>query len=184
MEMTMTITVPTDVSRDALGLWVAGMLNKPQFGEGGCAEKHQDEIDLLDELDDEIFVSWVDAEAEMCRDTAVAVASIVDAEDSLRRLISLKLIAKLGAEHQSAKVVEELAECVAAFVQYRQGRKGWTDLAKEVADVLTVVEHIAHIVAFDGRVDSEKFRGVVQVGVSRNWDDLSHLVGDYEDLEA
>lgn len=184
MEMTMTITVPAEVSRDALGLWVAGMLNKPQLGEGGCDEEHQDEIDLLDELDDEIFVSWWDAETEMCRDTSVAVASISDAADQLRRIISLQLIEKLGVEHQSLKVVEELAELSAALVQYQQGRRNWTELAKEVADVLTVTEHVAHIVALDGRVDAEKFNGVVRLGVDRNWDDLSHMVGDYEDLEA
>lgn len=190
MEMTMKITVPVEVSRETLGLWVSGMLNVPIVGSNwvGFSEDQERGLALLDEMDGDVDVDWDGNGGPVDTDNhgaaCVAAVGLMDVEKRLRREISLLLIAKLGVEHQAAKVVEELAECVAAFVQFRQGRRDWADLAKEVADVLTVAEHVAHIVAHAGRVDAEKFKAVVRLGVDRNWDDLSHMVGDYEDFES
>jgi hypothetical protein len=109
----------------------------------------------------------------------------MDAEKILRRMTSLRLIARFGMEHQADKVVEELAECTAAFVQFRQGRKTWMELAKEVADVLTVTEHIAHIVAnTPPTVGAEMFQGLVRHRVNGNWDELSHMASDYGEVKA
>lgn len=190
MKMTMTIEIPVEVSRETLGLWVSGMLNVPNIESNwaGFSEDQERELALLDEMDNDVEVTWAGngapADSDAHSAACVAVVDMMDAEKRLRREISLMLLARFGINHQADKVVEELAECMAAFVQFRNGRKSWTDLAKEVADVLTVVEHISHIVANKApTVLAEKFQAVVRVSENRNWDDLSHLASDYEDVE-
>lgn len=62
MEMTMTITVPVEVSRDALAMWVATMLNVPVLEPTGCEDEHRADMELLDSMDDEVFVTWDEVE--------------------------------------------------------------------------------------------------------------------------
>lgn len=189
MKMTMTIEVPVEVSRETLGLWVSGMLNVPNIESNwaGFSEDQERELALLDEMDSDVDVAWAGngapADDDVHSAACVAAAGLMDAEARLRREVSKKLIVELGVEHQAAKVVEELAECVAAFVQFRQGRTPSTSLAKEVADVLTVVEHIAHIVAIDD-VSAERFQAMVRCNVDRNWDNLGLLATNYEDVAS
>ena len=59
-EMQITVSVPIEVSRDALGLWVAGMLNAPQITTGriNLTDVSDAELDLLDEMDGDVDVTW------------------------------------------------------------------------------------------------------------------------------
>lgn len=59
-EMTLTVSVPVDVSRDALAMWVAGMLNMPQISTGriNLTDVSDAELDLLDEMDGDVDVTW------------------------------------------------------------------------------------------------------------------------------
>lgn len=57
-EMTLTIAVPVDVSRDALAMWVAGMLNMPGATPKRFVDVDPRELDLLDEMDGDADVTW------------------------------------------------------------------------------------------------------------------------------
>jgi len=57
-EMTLTVSVPVDVSRDALGLWVAGQLNFSVGENKRFEDVDPKEIDLLDEMDNDVDVTW------------------------------------------------------------------------------------------------------------------------------
>jgi len=187
-EMQITVSVPVEVSREALVLWVDGMLNIANT-EGPWTHGSRDierELDILDNMIGNVSATEASESSDTNRAACVVAIDMMDVEKRLQREVSQRLIARLGPEHQAAKVVEELAECIAAFVQFRNGRKSWTDLAKEVADVLTVVEHIPHIIepALPLRINAEKFQAVVRNCVSGNWDNLSHMASDYEDVES
>lgn len=59
-EMQVTIAVPVDVSRDTLGTWVASMLNVPfpPILRDWMPQVAQEELDLLDEMDGDVDVTW------------------------------------------------------------------------------------------------------------------------------
>lgn len=63
-EMTLTIAVQVDVSRDALATWVSAMLNVPPHDlRASMPEVDPREIDLLDEMDGDVDVTWGAADA-------------------------------------------------------------------------------------------------------------------------
>jgi len=63
--MQITISVPVDVSRETLGLWVAGMLNTPNVSAwSGFTDPEMRELDLLDEMDGDVDVTWEASDAK------------------------------------------------------------------------------------------------------------------------
>lgn len=59
-ELTVKISVPVDVSRNALGLWVAGMLNMPVVATDwlNFEDTERRDLDLLDEMEGDVEVTW------------------------------------------------------------------------------------------------------------------------------
>jgi len=59
-EMQLTVSVPVDVSPDTLGTWVSSMLNVPlqPVLRDWMPQVDPDELDLLDEMDDDVDVTW------------------------------------------------------------------------------------------------------------------------------
>lgn len=59
-EMQITVSVPVDVSRETLGLWVAGMLNTPNFDAKwtGFTKEEENDLAILDEMDGDVDVTW------------------------------------------------------------------------------------------------------------------------------
>ena len=58
--MQIAISVPVDVSRETLGLWVAGMLNTPNFEANwtGFTKEQESDLAILDEMDGDVDVTW------------------------------------------------------------------------------------------------------------------------------
>lgn len=59
-EMTIKVSVPVDVSRNALATWVSAMLNVPfpPVLRDWMPQVAPEELDLLDEMDGDVDVTW------------------------------------------------------------------------------------------------------------------------------
>jgi NTP pyrophosphatase (non-canonical NTP hydrolase) len=142
MEMTMTITVPVEVSRTALALWVSGMLNMPVLQPTGCEDEYQEDMDLLDSMDDEVFVSWEDA--------------------GLRPAEVYERAVKLwGPEFQAMMLAEECGELVAAMSQYLRRRVAAEKVIEEVADVHIMLAQVPHLLGGDPAAHQKAISKVV-----------------------
>jgi NTP pyrophosphatase (non-canonical NTP hydrolase) len=142
MEMTMTITVPVEVSREALAFWIHGMLNHPTLGATGVDEKHQAEMELLDSMVDEVFVTWEDAGLRPA--------------DVYERAVKL-----WGPEFQAMMLAEECGELVAAMSQYLRRRVAAEKVIEEVADVHIMLAQVPHLLGGDPAAHQKAISKVV-----------------------
>lgn len=147
MEMTMTITVPVEVSREALALWIHGMLNTPGL-EAHCAPgRCQEDVDLLDNMDGEIFVSWDD---QGLRPDAVFA----------------KAVERWGRDFQAMMLAEECGELVAAMSQFLRRRVGAERVIEEVADVYIMLAQVPHLLGGDAK---EHQKAISKVVAGKKW---------------
>lgn len=127
-KMTTTIEVPVEVSAEALGLWIEGMLNTPNTDGPWSAgsEKQERELDMLDNMVGNVGVTWDDH----------ALAP----NDVYRRAVTL-----WGPQFQAQMLAEECGELVAAMSQYLRGRVAAEKVIEETADVHIMLAQIPHI---------------------------------------
>ena len=130
MEMTMTITVPVEVSRAALAMWVATMLNVPVLEPTGCEDAYREDMELLDSMDDEVFVTWDELGLRPA--------------DVYERAVKL-----WGPEFQAMMLAEECGELVAAVSQYLRHRVAAEKVIEEVADVHIMLAQVPHLLGGD-----------------------------------
>ena len=160
MEMTMTITVPVEVSREALATWVHGMLNfTPGLETSPSRGSVQDDLDLLDNLDDEVFVTWEDAGLRPA--------------DVYERAVKL-----WGPEFQTMMLAEECGELVSAMSQYLRRRVEAEKVIEEAADVYIMLAQIPHLLGGDPET---RRKAISKVVADKKWR-LENLV--YGEVKA
>lgn len=153
MEMTMKITVPVEVSRETLGLWVAGMLNVPNIESNwvGFSEDQERGLALLDEMDGDVDVDWSTVEM----DGKVFAAAV-----------------KLwGKDFQAMMLAEECGELVAAMSQYLRLRVAAEKVIEEAADVYVMLAQVPHLLGGDP-VAHQKAISKVAADKKRRLEDL------------
>lgn len=147
MEMTMTITVPVEVSREALAMWVHGMLNMPVLESTGCDDEYQADMDLLDNMDDEVFVTWEDAGLRPA--------------DVYERAVKL-----WGPEFQAMMLAEECGELVSAMSQYLRRRVAAEKVIEEAADVYIMLAQVPHLLGGD---PASHQKAISKVAADKKW---------------
>lgn len=148
-EMQITIHVPIQVSADALGLWVEGMLNTPNTDGPWSAgsEKQERELDMLDNMVGNVGVTW--------NDHALLPAGVY------RRAVEL-----WGQQFQAQMLAEECGELVAAMSQYLRGRASTEKVVEETADVHIMLAQVPHIL---GGNPDELRTAISKEVAAKNW---------------
>lgn len=64
---------------------------------------------------------------------------------------------KFGAEHQIDMLIEECSELIQALIHHKRGRNTLNDVAKEIADVLIMIEQIEKIKKLEQETEEQKY---------------------------